>query len=371
MEAYIKALRGLADTLSWFVRAREARLLYVETTPSLRGPVIRLCRSGELHPDNPSPFVVLEGVFGEGTEAWGEGVFRLRAQHESRMLAMEKAGVSLPSLPAAPGVGDGLRAVALQLEQLLFARAPWHDGLVAIVAPGRLQAPAAFVRQLAWLMEKNELLPVRFVLIDAEGGALSGLLSRGAALRVVCAEDEGEAKAELLSLLGAMESAHPLLSGPGRVGAAWPAGVVPPSRSDFPHVNIEEVDAQLQQEGLVEPLAGAFGRKLSGAVLGAARAMRERRLDEALEIQARAIALCEEAGEARGRILMEMVLGAYCVGANDLQQAMNHYGLAEEQAHLGKYPGLEAQAVMARGAVLEMVRCMEAFGGQSNPGKGA
>ena len=44
MEAYAKPMRELADALSWFVRARELRLLYVVCDGELRTTAIRITK---------------------------------------------------------------------------------------------------------------------------------------------------------------------------------------------------------------------------------------------------------------------------------------------------------------------------------------
>lgn len=371
MEAYTKALRALSDTLSWFVRARELRLLYIETTPALRSAVIQLCRSKELHPDNPSPFVLLEDAHTREGNGWNEGVLRLRAQYAQRASAMQKIGEHLPPLPPAPSTNDGLKALALQLEQFLFARAPWHDGMVALMAPSRVELPQAYAQQLGSLLSMNELLPLRFIVIDPQPPALSGVLAHGgeSVLRTSCAEDEKEARAELGAMMEAMAEAHPALSGPARIGAAWPSkGVLPPSRADWPHADPGSIDAQLLEEGVAEPLAGTVGRKLSQAVLMGARAMREQRLKEAVEYQELALRLCVEAKEERGAVIMELVLGAYWAAANEINKAYLSYESAGRRALGADLFELSAQADMARAAlVLSADRKAESEAGA--PGK--
>ena len=354
MESLARPIRELADALSWFVRARELRLFYVHTSADLRATALQLAAAQELHPENRSPFVVLEDASTAASEGWMERLERLRSQHAARKARMAQEGEPLPDLPERPAITEPLAAFGAQLAQFLQARADWHDGLVVVLAPTRVERPAAVVDALRALLGAAALAPVRWILIDPEPPALEPLARQlgDHAMRVTFLVDEAEAQRDLARMLDAAEAAPPDVSGPARVGAAWPRGVSPPPRRDRPSADPEAIDALLEQEGIPLPLAGTRGTQLSRAVLRAAQAMRRGQPPiEAVEHQARARDLCIDAALPREATLMELVLGAYLLAAQNPGTAARTYAAASERAERAGLPDLGAQAQLALGAL--------------------
>lgn len=353
MESLARRIRELADTLSWFVRARELRLLHVRTSPDLRATALRLAASQELHPENRSPFVVLEDACTAASDGWPERLERLRAQHEARRARMAQEGEPLPELPERPAIAEPLAAFGAQLAQLLKARADWHEGLVAVLAPTRVERPGALCEALRALLDARGLGAVRWMLIDPEPAALEPVADElgERAARIAFLVDEAEAQRDLARMLDAAEAAPPDVVGPARVGAAWPRGVSPPLRPRHPPADPGSVDALLEREGISLPLAGARGGELARLVLRGAQAMRRGQPVEAVQQQARARDLCAQAGMAREATIMELVLGGYLVAAGDAGRAARAYDAARERAERAGLPDLGAQAQLALGAL--------------------
>ena len=353
MESLARPIRELADALSWFVRARELRMLHVRTSADLRATALRLAAAQELHPENRSPFVVLEDASTATSDGWLERLERLRSQHAARKARMKQEGEPLPDLPERPAATEPLAAFGAQLAQLLQARADWHDGLVVVLAPTRVERPAAMVDALRALLGTGALGAVRWILIEVEPPPLEPVaLQLGEqAMRLIFLADEAEAQRDLARMLDAAEAAPPDVSGPARVGAAWPPGVSPPPRRDRPPADPETIDALLLQEGISLPLAGTRGTQLSRAVMRAAQAMRRGQPINAVEHQARARDLCIEAALPREATLMELVLGAYLLAAQNPGSAARTYAAASERAERAGLPDLGAQAQLALGAL--------------------
>jgi hypothetical protein len=272
MESFAKPIRDLSDALSWFIRVRELRLAYVATSPELRGAVLRIARSKEAYADNASPFVQLEDPFTRANEGWLERVERLREQHEARRKRMAEEGQVLPALLERPAVTDPFAAFGAQLVQLLALRAAGTDGLVVIMAPARVELPALYCERLTRLLDPPDLAAVRWIIIDSSPPLDSLIQHLGQrAMAIECRVDPDEAQRELEHMLSAAENAAMEISGPARVGAAWPRGVSPPPRPDRPSANPEEIDKALRAEGFDLPLAGRVGVELARAVLRGAQ----------------------------------------------------------------------------------------------------
>jgi hypothetical protein len=306
MESFARLVRDLSDTISWFVRAREIRVFHARTTADLRTTALRLIASGELHADNRSPWVVLEdpATAGDADNGWASRLERLRALHDARRARMAEEGEALPELPERPAAGGPLAAFGAQLAQILSARASWHEGLVVVLAPTRVDRPAALLDDLRTLVQSPSLAAVRWIIVDPDPAPLAPIASRPGVGRFLLFDarvDEAEAARDLDRMLDAASMAPPDISGPARVGAAWPAGVSPPPRRDRPPADPATVEALLRQEGISLPLAGARGTELARAVMRGAQAMRRGEASAAVDLQTRARDLCVEAGLGRRR----------------------------------------------------------------------
>jgi tetratricopeptide (TPR) repeat protein len=353
MESFARAIRDLTDTLSWFVRAREVRVLHVRTRDELRATALRLIAAQELHPENRSPWVILEDPSTTDSDGWLARVERLRAQHASRRNRMAEEREHLPELPERPTAAEPLTAFGAQLAQLLDARADWHEGLVVVLAPTRVERPRAVCDALRALLDARPLGAVRWVFIDPEPAALEPVAAHVGeqAMRTVFLVDDAEAQRDLANMLDAAERAPTDISGPARIGAAWPPGVSPPPRPGWPSADPETIDALLREEGLDLPLAGARGTELGRAVLRGAQALRRGHAAQAVQHQTRACSICIESGLLREATIMQLVLGAYLVAAGDAGRAMQTYASASTQAEWAGVPDLGAQAQLALGAL--------------------
>ncbi|EYF08102.1 hypothetical protein [Chondromyces apiculatus] len=354
MESYARPLRELADALSWFVRARELRVLHVRTTADLRATSLRLVAAQELHPENRSPWVVLEDPSTATSEGWLERLERLRTQHAVRRERMAQEGEALPDLPPRPAAAEPFAAFGAQLVQLLQAKASWHEGIVVVFAPSRIEHPRPLLDALCALLDAPALAAVRWAVVEPEPSLLDPLAAHVGEQRsmcVVCHVDEDEAQAELAQRIDAAEQIPAGISGPARVGAAWPPGISPPTRRDRPLVHPAEIDALLEKEGVDLPLAGTAGVELGHAVLRGAQALRRGDPVEAVQHQARARDICVNARLPRETILMNLVLGAYLLAAGDAGRATRTYAAASELAENEAVLDLAAQAQLALGAI--------------------
>jgi tetratricopeptide (TPR) repeat protein len=353
MESFARAIRDLTDRLSWFVRAIEVRVLHVRTSDELRATALRLVAAEELHPENRAPWVLLEDPSTSDGDGWLARLERLRTQHAHRRDRMAEEGVELPELPRRPAIAEPLAAFAAQLAQLLEAKADWHEGLVVVMAPTRVERPQAFCDALRALLDAKSLEAVRWVLVDPEPCSLEPVAAHAGehAMRTVFLVDEAEAQRELAAMLDAAERAPADIAGPARVGAAWPPGVSPPPRRDRPPADPQSIEDLLRKEGLDLPLAGARGNELGHAVLRGAQALRRQQAVEAVKHQSRACEICIEAGLSREATIMQLVLGAYLVVAGDVRRAAKTYTTASDQAERAGLPSLAAQAQIALGAL--------------------
>lgn len=353
MESFAQPLRAFIDDLSWFVRARELHILHVRTSPDLRATALRLAAAQELHPENRSPWIVLEDSSTEENNGWLARTERLRAQHRERRARMAEEGETLPDLPEQPAPPDPLAAFGATLAELLAAKASFHEGLVVVLAPIRIEHPPAFCDALRALYTIGTLRGVRWVLLDSdsETSALDPVaaLAGDAAMRSIFVVDNTDAQSDLTQLIEAAERAPADISGAAKAGAAWPAGMSPPERVNRPRADQDAIDAILQKEGVHLPLAGARGTELARVVSRGAQALRAGHEIEAVEHQARARDLCVEADLPREATLMELVLGAYLLAAGDPEHAAPTYLSAADRAARTGSPDLGAQAQLALG----------------------
>lgn len=350
MEALLQPLRHLSDALSWFVRARELRLAYVAAGPELRSAVLSIARLKEYHADNTSPFVELDTAF-TSAEAWLEALDTLRAQHESRRARMLEQGDSLPALPERPAHAESLAAFEAQLEQLLDARPRGTEGLVVILAPRRIDEPGAFCEQLTALVDSKSLAAVRWIVVAPSPLSLELSSRHDCAMVIECHLDQDAVEREMDALLDAAVNASPALSGAPRAGAAWPREVTPPPRPDRPAGDEDSIDAALRKEGVTLPIAKRAGVELGRAVVGGVQAMRRHEPQVAVELQARARDLCIEAQRPAEAALMELVLGAYQVAADDEKAAQKTYEAATARAVANGLHALGAQVELALGTL--------------------
>ncbi|MFO0609801.1 MAG: hypothetical protein U0324_41970 [Polyangiales bacterium] len=352
MESYAAPVRELAESLKWFVRAREVRCLHATVETDLRKAALTLVAAQEMHPDNRAPFFVLEEPFARADEGWAARVERLRAHHETRRAAFAKENVALAPLPP-PDPAAGPAGFAAQLAQLLATKVEWNEGLVVALAPTQVDDPARWSALVEQLVKAPALAEVRWVAVDLEsptlGAWVDDLGERG--MRVRCAVDAAAAQREFGRMLDAMEAAPEGVSGPARTGAAWPRGVVPPSRPEYPVATPAELEATLAAAGVAVPASAKVAPALGLKVLRASQAMRQRRDDEAVRLQREARDLCLAHGMVRDGVVMEMILASYLVPMEKRREAVELYRQAAARAEGHGFGDLSAQAHVAVGAL--------------------
>ncbi len=358
MESYAAPIRELARSLQWFARAVEVRCLQVTTEADLRKAVITLVAAQELHPDNRAPFFVLEESFTRDDDGWSARVDRLRAHHAARQKAFAKEGVALADLPPRPEGAQPAADFAAQLAQLAAVKVAWSDGLVAVLAPARVDAPEAWSALVEQLVAAPALAAVRWVFVDVDAPAVGPWLDAlgDRAMRVRCAVDGAAAQRDFGAMLDAMEAAPEGVSGPARTGAAWPRGVVPPSRVEYPVATPAEIEATLAAAGVALPAAAKVGPALGVKVLRASQAMRQRRDADAVRLQREARDLCFEHGLVRDGVVMELILASFLVPMERRSEARDVYAQAAARADARGFADLSAQAHLAMAALYVLDR---------------
>lgn len=352
MESYAAPVRELAESLKWFVRAREVRCLHATVETDLRKAALTLVAAQEMHPENRAPFFVLEEPFTRADEGWSARVERLRAHHETRRAAFEKEGVTLAALPA-QSLTEGPAGFAAQLQQLLATKVEWNEGLVIALAPTQVDDPARWSALVEQLVKAPALGEVRWVAIDLDTATLGAWVDDlgPRAMRVRSAVDAAAAQREFGRMLDAIEGAPENVSGPARTGAAWPKGVVPPSRPEYPLASPAELEAVLAAAGVTVPAAAKLAPALAVKVLRASQAMRQRRDDEAIRFQREARDLCFAHGMERDGVVMELILASFLVPMERRREAIDVYRQAASRAEARAFGDLSAQAHLAMGAL--------------------
>lgn len=353
MEAYAKPIRALAEAMQWFVRATEVKALHALVETDLAKAALTLIAAQELQPANRAPFFVLEDAYARDDEGWGLRVDRMRAHHDARRKAVEKDGGELGALPPRPETGTPARDFIEQIEQLLATKLEWNEGLVVVLAPTRVDDEAGWEASVEQLVSAPRLADVRWVLVDLERATMGAWLDAMGtrAMRVVVAVDAAAAQAELGGMLDAMEAAPEGVSGPARTGAAWPRGVTPPPRPEYPVTNREELDRALAAAGVVVPEAARVGPALGLKVLRASQAMRQRRDADAVRFQREARDLCLAHGMMRDATVMELILGSFVAGMERRGEAIEVYRQAIARADEHGFAELSVQALMAMAAL--------------------
>jgi len=337
MESIAEPLRRLEDAAKWFARATELSLLHVTCSADLRGAVLKtLAGNIEFHPDNRSPVIVLEDAWTTRDPGWRVRAQRMVEHWEGRVRVLAEEGIEVgsPSGPP-PASADPFGAFGGWLDHVLRAiRSPLR-GLVVILAPTRIEDPAAFEEELRVLVARPELATARWVVVDVQEAPLDGLHGElgDRALRCECVRDDDAFAKDLDTMLA---SADPEMPGPAKVGAAWPRGVIPPARPGEPHPPSEEeqqsMDVELAAAGANPVLAGGQGARMQLHMVAAATSLRRGDEERALEQQAEACRIAYESGAQREALVQHLVLASYELAAGMEARAHADYSSASQRA---------------------------------------
>jgi hypothetical protein len=352
MDSLARPLRQLYEDTSWFVRARELRLLHVTCSPSLRASALRVLLAGEFHAQNRSPFIAFEDTYTANDRGWRERSLRLGKHWEERFSAAILDGFELGELDHhAPATGDDLAAFAVWLARVLDAlRAPLH-GAVVVLAPTRVEDPNGFERELGELVARRELRDIRWIVLQGGDAPLGGLIEHlaASALSARCAEDPAAFDRDLSDLGNAID---PIAVGPARGGAAWPRGVLPPSRPGdrLPSAAQEEQrDLELAAAGINAVLAGPDGARMQQHMILGAVAARRGSGAEACGQQSEAVRIAYEAGATREALLQHLALAGYYHAFGYVAEAEREYTAIAQRAAEWECAHEAAQAHLALG----------------------
>jgi tetratricopeptide (TPR) repeat protein len=370
VESIARPLRRLQEEGSWFVRAKEARLLWVTAPASLRGTAVSLLARLEYHADNQSPFVVVE-VPWSGPDAGARARSEQFAERfEGKALALREQGIDIGPFSLAPATQQpdlppGPRWLR-DLVQALESLRPPLSGLVVLLAPPRVEEASVFVAHLRALVAEPRLRDVRWVVLECDSRHLAPLLEElqpGRALSVDLAIDEVEQQRDLAALAGPAPNAvapavlpHPW--GPWSSGGAMPDSVAPQRSED----RLPPSDAQLRAAGLEPAYLKGGAQQLRQLMLRAALALRQGRPADAIDLQTRTAELCGLLNLPREQVIHLLVLGGYLLAAGQPERARATYQLAAQIAADRALSLQQAQAELGLGMLDALEQKSEAAG---------
>jgi len=349
VQSHERPIRELGETLRAFVALPRNQLLHVTTDAHLRESVLEVAMGFEHHADNVSPFFRLEAAY-HGGACWDARAATLRATHEARREALAAHGHALGELGAPPDAPTPLARFGATLAAILAANRPPLAGVMIVLAPGHVDDPAAFDRDLA---ELTRGLPhARWILVEREACSLTAATAEATlAAHARALVDEDEACRELEAKLDAASAASMDAPAAAQGGGAWPEGALPPGsegRAQRRGAAVASVAASL---GLPAGLFTHAARDLRAQVLRGALALRRGDPAAAARHQSWAAQAAVKAGLDREATLMEMVLASYLVAAEQRGLALERYQACAERANDQGWLDLAAQSLMAIGAL--------------------
>jgi len=352
MESIAAPLRRLQEEGSWFARAKELRLLHVRTDATMRGAALDLLMVLEHHGDNRALFYRFDDPFAGADRGWPARVPRLVEQHAGKIEAVAPAGIVVQPLPAAASAAEptarGFSSLLFELRRLLGAPL---EGVVVVLAPGRVEDPLLFHHELSALVGSPQLPHVRWIVVEADGDAARDLVKAlgPRALACDCLVDESQQQNDLaaggVAAVSDPPVALPLPPVAWRAPGAMP-DVPPPPRPGLP---APPSDEQLRAAGLSPKFVNGGGDALKKLILGAGLALRQKRHADAVALQARAAALCAEMEMPREQILNVMILGGYLLAAAQRPHAREAYTKARDLAVAAKLDDMIAQTELTLG----------------------
>ncbi|MBZ0116562.1 MAG: hypothetical protein K8H88_06200 [Sandaracinaceae bacterium] len=335
MDSLAQPLRKLYEDAGWFARARELKLLHVQCSSTLRDAALRVLAATEFHADNRSPFVVLAETHTVADDGWETRSKRIVKHWDERFAASMLDGLELGELEQrAPTSSAPLVAFGVWLARVLDALRPPLKGLVVVLAPTRVEDAASFERDLTELVARRELRAVRWMVLELGNAPLGGLIASlgSAALSCRCAEDTDALDRDLATIAGGMD---PVANGPARSGAAWPRGILPPSRPGErtpTRAQEEQRDLDLAAAGINVVLAGPDGTRMKQHMLLASVAARKQASADAFTHQLAATRIAYDAGATREALLQHLVLAGYYHSFGHVPEAEREYATVAQRA---------------------------------------
>lgn len=355
MRAVEQALEELEERARWFARAKEVRLFHVATSGDLFALALDVLVAQAAHPDNRAPFVVLDEPYELRDDGWRARAESVVRQHAAARETLAKDGVLVPEPVRAAASDTGLATFATALRSVSLTWPQPLSGLVVILAPARIEKPAALEQELSFLVAASALADVRWVLLEATDARFTLATQLGAAGSTArCVASLDARREDLAAHIDALGAATIGGASWARAGAAWPRGVSPPApeRPKLVGPATEVIDPMTHHTGAM-PLVGEKGwQLLELAVLRATLAFSEGRHAQAVQLQALAKDLCARSHFFREAALMEMILGTYRAAAKQTDQAIATYESARDHAVKERWHELAAQAELAIGALL-------------------
>jgi tetratricopeptide (TPR) repeat protein len=363
MESIAQPLRRLQEEGAWFARARELRLLWVAAQAALRATALTCCSRFEYHADNRSLYVVAETPWnGERVRALSDAFVQ---RFEEKAQGLRRAGIEVGGFARVEGDEASWAGFGHALRRACEALRPPLQGITVVLAPSRVEDAAAFVNELRALVAASLLQDVRWIVIESDSRHQERLLRElgpGRALGVEFRIDEAQQQRDLAALVGPLpaEGSPPALPppwGPWASRGAMPR-VTAPRRSDD---RAPASDEQLRANGLSPAYVKGGGQELQRLMLLAALALRQGRLGDAIELQARTAALCGRLELPREQVIHLLVLGGYQLAAAQSAQARASYRAAAELAVRGELPLQAAQAELGLGMLEALEQRPEAL----------
>jgi tetratricopeptide (TPR) repeat protein len=363
VESIAQPLRRLQEEGAWFARACQVRLLWVPTQAALRATAIRCCSRLEYHADKHSLYVTAEAPWGgDRHRALSEAFVRRFAEKAE---GLRQAGIELGPFERAPAEDSSLAGFGSTLRWACeVLKAPLR-GITLVLAPSRVEEAALFVEELRALVAASLLQEVRWIVIESDSRHLELLvreLGPARALSVEARIDEAQQQRDLAVLAGPLPQQDspamlPAPWGPWASRGAMPKAAPPARRGE----RAPPSDEQLRANGLSPADVKGGGQELQRLMLHGALALRQGRLDDAIELQARAAALCGRLELAREQVIPLLVLGGYQLAASSPARARESYRTAAELARQRDLPLQGAQAQLGLGMLEALEQRPEAL----------
>jgi tetratricopeptide (TPR) repeat protein len=372
VESIARPLRRLQEEASWFARAGEVRLLWLQTQAALRSTAWELSERLEYHADNQSPFMFLDAPWSGPDLGARARCTSFVEQFAKKLQAWRDAGLDVGSFDVTAPDHPTLESFAHLLRLACAVLRPPLCGLVVVLAPTRVDAGTAFLAEVSALVSVRVLPEVRWIVIEADTQYLAPLqqeLGEDRALSVDFRIDEAEQRRDLAALAGPSPPAavHPLPFpwGLWSSAGAMPQGA-PPRRLDDPQ---PPTDDELRESGIEPAYLKGGAHQLRRLMLGAALALRQQRVQDALVLQAQSAELCGSLHMPREQVVQLLVLGGYQLAAAAPEAARQSYREAAALAARHQLALQHAQAELGLGMLEALQQRPEAITHYASAGR--